>query len=185
MPTFRQSALALIVLCSLPAGATDYFVDYGGTLPAPILGRLNDDVFLGDVDPIFHRPLGCGGELSNGDHRYDTITFANTTNSQLALSLNIDTGFCEDLAYDSFVYGYSPAFSPNDPNANCITYNDDFAGYCSRTSTSVAPSEVFVFVVTSFYGGYVWPWTATFSEQSIYSDDFECSSNNDFHCESP
>jgi hypothetical protein len=174
MPTFRQSTFALLVLLSLPVGATDYFIEYGsGTPPAPITGRLNDDVFLGEVDPIFHRPNDCDGGPRNGDYRYDTVTVTNTTNSDLTIDLSIDTGFCEDVAYDSVVYGYSPSFSPNDPNANCIAYNDDyFDHYCSYLSTPIAPSQAVLFVVTSYSYDEVWPWTATFSE-SLFDDGFE------------
>jgi len=187
MPTFRQSTLALLVLFSLPAGATHYEVIYdGGPLPASISGRLNDDVFLGDVDPIFHRP-GEDSEPScsasgqeNNNYRYETIAVTNVGGSDVDVELEIDTGLC-DNNHDSIVFAYSPSFDPNDPNTNCLVMNDDFHNRCSLVSTPIGPSETITFVVTNYSPGQLWSWTARFNDR-LYEDDFECLSEDDFNC---
>ena len=156
MPTSRQSTFALLVLLSLPAGATDYVVEYdGGPPPAPIYGALSDDMFFGD--PIFHRPrVQCSGELTSGDYRYDTITLINTGTSGVEISLDISTGFCDD-AHNSVVYGYSPSFFPDDPHTNCFVFNDDDHRRCSFVSTAIAPNQTVVFVVASYWANHTWP----------------------------
>jgi len=85
MLTLRPNTFALLALLSLPAGATDYVVEYGGgPPPAPISGRLNNDLFLGDVDPTFHRLDGsCDDAPRSEDYLYDTITLTNTGNSEV------------------------------------------------------------------------------------------------------
>jgi len=185
MPTFRQNALALLALLSFPACATDYFVEYSGGLPpAPINGRLNDDIFLGDVDPTFHRPRDtCEDTSDSNNYRYDTITLTNTGGNEVDVDLNVSTGFC-DPQHDSVVYGYSPLFVPDHPNTNCFVSNDDYQNQqnrCSFISTAVAPNQTVVFVIASYDADLTWPWTATFNDR-VYDDDFECLSVDDFNC---
>jgi len=187
MLTLRPNTCALLALLSLPAGATDYTVEYGnGAPPEPISGRLNDDAFLGDVDPIFHRPYESGGTCANvgssNDYRYDTITVINIGNDEANVDLEIDTGFC-DNAHDSIVFGYSGVFAPDDPLANCVIAGDDTLNpptRCSRIRTALASNQTIVFVVTS-YEPQTWPWTAKFNDR-LHEDDFECLSADDFNC---
>jgi len=95
--TFRPHTLTLFILLSLPARATDYQVEYGaGPPPMPISGQLNGDMFLGDVDPTYHRPNNfCSAPPRVGNYRYDTIAVTNIGTEEVEIDLEIDTGFCD------------------------------------------------------------------------------------------
>ena len=191
MPTFRQNTLALLVLFSLPAGATDYQVIYdGGLTPASISGRLNDNVFFGEIDPIYHRPFylvqaaTCDQQVHVEDYRYDTIKVINTSGVDVDINLEVDNGFC-DQGHNSVVFGYAEIFAPDDPVTNCFVVDDDYFvgnGGCSFIRTALIPDQTAVFVITTHGPNQTWPWTATLTfEEYIFVADFECLSG-DYDC---
>jgi hypothetical protein len=186
MSIFHRSGLALLVLIPLSSGATDYEVTYdGGSSPSPIVGFLNDDIFLGAVDPLFHRPVlndvPCSESgLNSNDFRYETIAVTNTSSESVDVEIKIDTELCDD-DHDSAVFAYSPSFDPADPSANCVASNDDHNDYCSLISTTVAPAQTTFFVVTSAHADETWQWTARFNDH-VFRDDLECFFDDDFNC---
>jgi len=171
MLTFRRNTLALLVLLCSPAVATDYIVEYGGgPPPAPISGQLNDDMFLGDVDPIFHRPYfdeSCIDALNSGDYRYDTITLINSGSGEADVNVEIDCG-----THYCVIYGYAGGFFPDDPIANCFIADDnDGPNGWTNVDTTLVSNQVVVFVVTSNGPNQAWPWTAKFSDH-LFFDGF-------------
>jgi len=174
-------SIALFTLVSATARATDYAVELDGISPPPVLhGVLSTMIQTGD--PVFQRPkysgdfIGmhpCAESVFVGDFRYETITLTNTAATDTPFNFRVATATCEG-EQDSVVFGYA-TFNANDPLSECLLVNDDGGdqGLCSLFSSTLAPSESMVIVITSYFPDKTWPWTGTFEESSLFEDGFE------------